>query len=65
MDTDAQHHCTQTKVCHWKPGDPDMGTWRGSCGIEWYFTEGGPAENNVNYCPQCGGAVIVATKEPA
>lgn len=65
MDTDTtQYHCTQTRVCHWKPDDPDMGTWIGRCGCEWAFLEAGPVENHVNYCPQCGGAVIVVAEEP-
>ena len=32
-------------------------TYEGSCGIIWELIEGTLAENQVNYCPQCGGKV--------
>ena len=28
--------------------------WRSECGRDWYFTEGGPYKNNLNYCASCG-----------
>jgi len=43
------------RECKWALDDEDSGTWRGDCGELWTFTEGGPSENNFNYCPACGG----------
>ena len=60
LDAEA-YHCTQTKICHWKCSDDEMNTWSGSCGLEWYFSGGGPVENGVNYCPECGGVVMLPT----
>ena len=34
-------------------------TWDGCCGAKWTFTEGGPAENNLHFCPECGKKVFV------
>ena len=51
--------------CHWSP-DSDMdnmpGTWEGSCGIVWSFIEGGPAENEVWFCPKCGEGVVLGAQ---
>ena len=47
--------------CKWSPEDavemPD--TWRGDCGILWTFTEGGPHENGVKFCHNCGKQVAL------
>lgn len=48
------------KVCHWS--QDDEGTWNGTCGVEWYMTEGTPQENEMNYCTNCG-AVLMETKQ--
>lgn len=42
--------------CEWTNDDtPDMdGTWDGSCGTTWSFIDGGPTENNMRFCPECG-----------
>jgi|GEM_PF-3348292 len=48
-------------VCTWH-GD-DNGCWKGSCGIEWYFEDGGPDENGVNHCPRCGQLRVNEDKE--
>ena len=45
--------------CEWKPDDPDWESWEGSCGAAWTFNDGGPVDNNMNYCPECGGKVIL------
>ena len=53
---------TPQRTCVWKPADvvsmPD--TWEGDCEAVWTFIEGGPAKNNMHYCPKCGGLVVVA-----
>jgi len=35
--------------------------WESDCGMLWVFTDGGPAENQVRYCPGCGRRVLDAT----
>jgi DNA-directed RNA polymerase subunit RPC12/RpoP len=54
--------------CEWLPddSDPDEATgWESSCGKSWVFCEGGPQENDQNYCGNCGGKVLLsAAKEP-
>lgn len=35
--------------------EPGAGYWECSyCGEPWVLIEGTPAENNMNYCPNCG-----------
>ena len=47
--------------CEWTiEADPYMEMWNGSCGITWSFTEGGPADNDCNHCPKCGGRIVIA-----
>lgn len=48
-------------TCVWKVEDADDGVWSSSCGEEWQFTGDGPLENEMNYCPYCGGQLL--TKE--
>ena len=55
----ADNNCTSTKVCHWRLDDEDTAHWIGSCGCEWTFPESGPKENGANYCPSCGGVLLV------
>jgi len=52
---------TNPEACYWH-GD-DSGCWKGSCGIEWYFEDGGPDENGVNHCPRCGRARVNEEQE--
>jgi len=42
--------------CEWHLDDEDQGTRAGSCGALWTFTEGGPTDNNMKFCPECGRA---------
>lgn len=46
-------------VCAWNEIDnlnlPD--TWEAECGAVWTFNEGGPKDNEVNFCPKCGKSV--------
>jgi hypothetical protein len=39
-------------------------TFNATCGVVWTFTDGGPAENDVRFCPGCGAKVNVAEPEP-
>jgi hypothetical protein len=44
------------RLCTWtKSNDPNMpDTYEATCGAVWSFTEGGPVENNMRFCPECG-----------
>ena len=49
---------TQPANCTWRYGDdPDGGHWIADCGAEWWFEDGGPEENDMNFCPKCGRAL--------
>jgi hypothetical protein len=56
----------QPAACTWtKSADPHMpDTFDATCGVVWTFTDGGPAENDVRFCPGCGAVVSVADPEP-
>lgn len=49
----------QPAVCTWTQVDdmhtPD--TWQADCGAVWTFTEGGPSDNDMQFCPKCGNHV--------
>ena len=47
--------------CKWKPPTDDWygNTWSGSCGTEWKLEADGPKENSMNFCPECGGRLII------
>jgi hypothetical protein len=65
---EAAHGITkgQPATCAWtKSADPRMpDTFDATCGVVWTFTDGGPAENDVRFCPGCGASVSVADPEP-
>jgi hypothetical protein len=50
----------QPAPCTWtKSNDPNMpDTFNASCGVVWTFTDGGHGENNVRFCPGCGGKLV-------
>jgi len=53
-------------TCEWTsctPEDDYSDTWEGSCGVTWTFIEDGPKENRVNFCPRCGGGVVIPANE--
>jgi hypothetical protein len=60
------HEAEGAAPCTWtKSPDPCMpDTFNATCGVVWTFTDGGPAENDVRFCPGCGAAVSVADPEP-
>jgi len=37
--------------------------WESDCGMLWVFTDGGPAENQMRYCPGCGRNVSDGTAD--
>jgi hypothetical protein len=46
----------QRATCTWAQVDdmhmPD--TWQADCGTVWTFTDGGPKDNDMKFCPKCG-----------
>lgn len=51
------------RECEWHTHDADWNCWLGTCGIEWMLEVDGPVENEMNYCPRCGGKLIVREGE--
>jgi hypothetical protein len=48
-------------VCVWTFGpNQHYEVWDSTCGIEWNLESGTPHENEMNYCPSCGGKLIEA-----
>jgi hypothetical protein len=52
-------------TCSWTPSSDEAmpGTFFGSCGVAWTFTEGGPGDNDMHFCPKCGGRLNVHVSE--
>jgi hypothetical protein len=48
--------------CTWTEADSESmpGTYEGTCGIMWSFTEGGLNENECLFCPRCGGRIAAS-----
>lgn len=49
-------------ACEWTHNDDD-GYWDTSCGKAWRFDDGGPKENNMNFCHCCGKTLSIKGKE--
>ena len=46
--------------CVWSKVDiQDERNWSTTCQHVWSFEDGGPSENNANFCPFCGGQIEV------
>lgn len=46
--------------CEWDvDSGPEYEVWHAECGFSWEFTNDGPKENEVIYCPKCGGKVYI------
>jgi hypothetical protein len=47
--------------CSWNRADDfdDERNWESQCGKEWMFGDGGPKENQMRYCPFCGGKLVL------
>ena len=60
--TPQQRKPLTDECCTWKNYDdfnmPD--TWEADCGAMWTFTEGGPKDNDMKFCPNCGKPTIEA-----
>lgn len=45
----------KVKICAWYLSDDETTLWESTCGkAAFEFNEGGPEENNFNFCPHCG-----------
>lgn len=45
--------------CEWTYDEHDS-KWDSSCGDAWMFCDGGPTENGVKFCQNCGKPVLLA-----
>ena len=50
-------------TCEWTHNDDD-GYWDTSCGKAWRFDDGGPKENNMNFCHCCGNTLCIIGGQP-
>ena len=50
-------------ACNWSLTDDDSEVWESSCGEEWTFIDGGPAENSVRFCHGCGKPVAIEDQQ--
>ena len=53
----------QEDACNWSLTYDDSGVWESSCGEEWIFIDGGPAENSVRFCHGCGKPVAIEDQQ--
>ncbi len=51
--TAPQPVARETLTCEWTHNEDD-GFWGTECGQSWRFDDGGPKENNMNFCHCCG-----------
>lgn len=47
----------ENKTCEWKQDGED--SWPTACGHNFYFSDGGVADNGFEFCPFCGGHIVV------
>lgn len=50
-----------SEKCEWHLHRDSFEPWIGTCGIHWIFQDGGPKDNDVNFCPNCGKPVEVVS----
>lgn len=52
-----------TDTCTWKQIDTEMpDAWQADCGAMWTFADGGPKDNGMHFCPECGKPLLEATR---
>jgi len=49
--------------CTWKLEDEDLELWDTGCGEAWVFSDGGPQDSGVKYCPACGKPVAITAPQ--
>lgn len=53
----------ESRICKWQEdSDPDNNFWDGECGAVWEFIADGPIENKCNFCPECGGKLVISER---
>lgn len=58
-DYDISRPDAAPRVCQWKD---EADYWASSCGEDWCFIDGGPAENRVRFCHGCGKPVEIVKR---
>jgi hypothetical protein len=43
--------------CRWK--EDDDGVWETACQHAFVFSDGSPAQNGFEFCPYCGGKLVI------
>jgi hypothetical protein len=51
-------------TCVWEEDDEMCGVFDTKCGTSFEFTEGGPEENGMKYCPYCGKTLVAHYSMP-
>lgn len=59
---DAQEQPAPVPSCEWH--EDEDGIWETSCGQSWTFPEGGPEDNGMKFCHQCGKHLIARPQNP-
>lgn len=50
----------ESRTCKWQEdSDTNNNLWNGECGAVWEFIADGPLENKCNFCPECGGKLVI------
>ena len=53
-------------TCIWNTNESlcnEDDTWYTECGEAFVFTEDGPKENGFQFCPYCGGKIVIKLSE--
>lgn len=59
----VKHH-GQAELCRWSQMEPgDRENWETGCNRAWTFTHGDFRDNDVVYCPHCGGKITLKSEE--
>lgn len=48
------------RACKWEQDNTESDAWNTSCGNAWLLTEGTPKDNDMKFCPYCGGNLVQA-----
>ncbi len=49
-------NASNVPVCVWSYDDDDF--WKTDCGNAFVLNEGTPVENDMRFCPYCGGKLV-------
>src|SRR6185312_2658849 len=48
-----------TETCTWEYSEDVTWSWETSCGTSFQFNDGGPIENEFNFCHHCGKRIAI------